>query len=86
MNRLEAKKTSEMDALTFAIGKEKENYNLYVALARETADPKARAVFERMAKEEDEHYRILEQTKYNLDLEEFASRSIWEECGPIEGG
>jgi rubrerythrin len=66
------------------MGKETESYKLYNEAAKDSTDPKVKAMFERMAKEENQHYEILEQTRYYL--KEYSNWSIWEEGGPIEGG
>jgi rubrerythrin len=74
----------DIDALTFAMGKETESYKMYHEAANDAPDPKVKAVFARMATEENQHYEILEQTRYYLKENE--NWSIWEEGGPIEGG
>jgi rubrerythrin len=74
----------DIAALTFAMGKETESFKLYDEAAKDSADPKVKAMFTRMAKEEGQHYEILEQTRYYL--KEYSNWSIWEEGGPIEGG
>jgi len=74
----------DLDALTFAMTKETESFKMYDEAAKGSADPKVGAVFARMAKEEESHYEILQDTRYYL--EQFANWSIWEEGGPIEGG
>ncbi len=75
---------TDMDALEFAMGKEKESYQVYRGAADSSADPGVKAVFVRMAQEEDQHFQILENTRYIL--KEFENWSLWEEGGPIEGG
>ncbi len=74
----------DIDALTFAMGKETESYKMYHEAAKDATDAKVKAMFERMATEENQHYEILEQTRYYLKENE--NWSIWEEGGPIEGG
>jgi len=74
----------DVEALTLAMGKETESYELYKAAAKSAAEPDVKALFERIAKEENQHYEILEQTRYYL--EQYSNWSIWEEGGPIEGG
>jgi rubrerythrin len=74
----------DLSALEFAMGKERESHDMYRDAADSSADPLAKAVFLRMAQEEDQHFQILENTKYIL--EEYENWSIWEEGGPIEGG
>lgn len=74
----------DVEALTFAMGKETESYQMYHRAAADSADPGVKAVFNRMAIEEEQHYEILEQTRYYL--KEYAVWTLWEEGGPIEGG
>jgi rubrerythrin len=76
--------SDDIDALTFAMGKETESYKMYHEAANEASEPKVKAMFARMATEENQHYEILEQTRYYL--KENQIWSIWEEGGPIEGG
>ena len=76
--------SDDVDALTFGMGKETESYQLYHKAADNSSDPGVKAVFERMAREEEQHYEILEQTRYYL--KEYAIWTLWEEGGPIEGG
>lgn len=74
----------DIDALAFAMTKERESHDMYKSAAASATDPATRAAFERMAIEEDHHYEILSETKYYL--EQYSNWSIWEEGGPIEGG
>jgi len=74
----------DIEAITFAMGKETESYKMYSDAAKQATDTPVKAMFERMAREENQHYEILEQTRYFL--EEYANWSIWQEGGPIEGG
>ncbi|HEY3346307.1 MAG TPA: ferritin family protein [Nitrospirota bacterium] len=73
----------DVDALTFAMGKETDSFRMYSDAAESSSDPNAKAVFERIALEEKEHYDILEQTRYFLT--ENKIWSIWQDGGPIEG-
>lgn len=74
----------DLEALSFAMTKEKESHDMYRSASQGTADPAAKAVFDRMALEENHHYEILQETRYYL--EQYNNWSIWEEGGPIEGG
>jgi len=76
--------SDDISALSFAMGKETESYEMYRDAAADSVDSKVKAVFERMAQEENQHFEILQDTKYYL--EEYANWTIWEEGGPIEGG
>jgi len=84
MNTSAPPTADDIDALTFAMGKETESYKMYHEAANDASDSKVKAVFARMATEENQHYEILEQTRYYL--KENQIWSIWEEGGPIEGG
>ena len=76
--------SSDLEAITFAMGKETESFKMYKDAANQAPDAAVKAMFERMAREENQHYEILEQTKYFL--EQYQNWSIWQEGGPIEGG
>ena len=76
--------SSDIDALALAMEKKRESYGIYTDLARNAKSAIAKAAFEKIAKDENEHYEILEEAKSSL--EDFAKQSIWEEGGPIEGG
>lgn len=79
-----APSAGDIEALTFAMGKETESYEMYKSAADESTDPGVKKVLDRMAQEENHHYEILQETKYYL--EQHKNWSIWEEGGPIEGG
>ncbi len=74
----------DINALSFGMEKEKESFRMYESAAKDAADPAVKAMFLRMAREEEEHYDILEKSRYYL--EEFANWSLWVDGGPIEGG
>ncbi|HEX9861549.1 MAG TPA: ferritin family protein [Nitrospirota bacterium] len=74
----------DIEALSFAMTKEKESHDMYRGAAQNSTDPAVKAAFNRMALEEDHHYEILQETRYYL--EQYNNWSIWEEGGPIEGG
>ncbi|HID89460.1 MAG TPA: hypothetical protein EYP52_07105, partial [Anaerolineae bacterium] len=44
----------------------------YVALAKEVDDPAGKAMFERLAEEERQHYRILDEAFWSLN-----HRGVW---------
>ena len=66
-------KAKEMDAksmmaiLTTAIDIEKAAQERYHKLAEQTSDPRGKEMFERLAREEEVHYRILSDEYYNLN-------------------
>jgi len=76
--------SDDVQAITIAMSKETESFKMYAEAGKESPDPGVKAMFDRMAKEEEQHYEILEQTRYFL--EQYANWSIWQEGGPIEGG
>ena len=65
-------KMSMMSIITVAIETEREAENRYVALARQTVDPEGRAMFDKLAKEEHNHYRVLGEVYWNLN-----NRGTW---------
>ncbi len=74
----------DIKALSFGMEKEKESFRMYESAAKDASEPAVKAMFSRMAAEEEEHYDILEKSRYYL--EEFANWSLWVDGGPIEGG
>jgi rubrerythrin len=48
------------EVITFAIRKEAEAYNLYIAYGQKVKDPAAKAMFSELAQEEQRHREILE--------------------------
>ncbi|MBN1642054.1 MAG: ferritin family protein [Anaerolineae bacterium] len=56
---LEAKRLSLMDVLTVAQDTEKQADKHYSALAAQTSDPDGKAMFEKLAKEEQSHLKLL---------------------------
>ena len=69
---LEAKKVSLMDILTMAQNVEKSAGDRYAALAEQTADKDGKAMFQRLAKEEQNHLRQLTEVYWNLN-----DRGVW---------
>jgi rubrerythrin len=74
----------DIDALSLGMEKETESFQMYRNAARDAENPAVKSMFLRMAQEEEEHYDILEKSRYYL--EEFANWTLWIEGGPIEGG
>ena len=58
-DRKEKNRMSVMDIITTAMDLETKAGELYKNLALQTSDPDGKAMFERLAKEEQNHYRIL---------------------------
>jgi rubrerythrin len=63
----EVEQMSVMDAVTAAIELERESETRYTALARQVTDPEGRAMFERLAGEEQTHARLLQAAYWNLN-------------------
>ncbi|MBI4333404.1 MAG: ferritin family protein [Chloroflexi bacterium] len=53
------KHTTELDALLFGLNVETRSYDLYRQAARETPAPQARAMYEFLAAQEQDHFNIL---------------------------
>jgi rubrerythrin len=60
------KRTSAVKALKQAMNVETEAENRYAALAEQTTDPDGRKLFEQFAREERNHYLVLENAYYEL--------------------
>lgn len=60
-------RTSAAKVIKQAIGFEKQAEERYAALAEQTADPDGRAMFERLAKEEHNHYLALSRAYYDVN-------------------
>ena len=69
---LEAKKVSLMDILTMAQNVEKSAGDKYAALAEQTSDKDGKAMFQRLAKEEQNHLHQLTEVYWNLN-----DRGVW---------
>jgi len=68
----EPNKMSLMGIITVAIETEREAEKRYVALAQQTVDPDGHAMFNKLAKEEHNHYRVLGDVYWNLN-----NRGTW---------
>ena len=64
---LEAAKVSMMDVLTLAENVEKQASKRYANLAEQTSDPDGKAMFQRLAKEEQSHLDLLTEVYWNLN-------------------
>lgn len=74
----------EMDALKTTMEMEKEGVEFYRKLAAEAANPKEKALFERLVKEEEQHYAIFSNTYFFLS--DSGSWFMWEEHSIVDGG
>ena len=64
---LAATKLSMMDVLTLAENVEKQASKRYTDLAEQTSDPDGKAMFQRLAKEEQSHLDLLTEVYWNLN-------------------
>jgi rubrerythrin len=69
----EPNKMSMMGIITTALEIETEAERRYRALAERTSDPAGRSMFERLAKEESNHHRILREAYTSLN-----NRGVWD--------
>ena len=76
--------TDEMEALRIAMRMEKESIDFYEKVSKEMQTPKGKTLFERLAKEEQEHYSILSNTYFFLS--DSGSWFMWEEHSIVDGG
>jgi rubrerythrin len=56
-----------VEIITLALNAEREAQERYIALAEQTTDPDGKEMFERLAAEEEVHYRILNDEYYHLN-------------------
>ncbi len=63
----EQNKLSMMEIIALALDLEREAGKRYKALAKQTADPDGKAMFERLAREEQIHYAVLYSASENLN-------------------
>ncbi|MEE9524539.1 MAG: ferritin family protein [Thermodesulfovibrionales bacterium] len=82
MSRISAS-SDEKGAIKIAMEMEKEGYDYYVKTANETDNEKEKALFERLAYEEDKHFKILENTAAFLN--DTGNWFMWEEYSIVEG-
>jgi len=76
--------TNEMEALKVAMGMEKEGIEFYKDAAAKATTDKEKALFERLAKEEEQHYQIFANTHFFMS--DTGSWYMWEEHTIVEGG
>ena len=78
-----APSAGEFEAIKIALDFEQRGYGFYTQAGQDAADQDQRALFEKLALEENEHYRILEST---LDyLEDTGKWFLWDEWGLLTG-
>ena len=70
---LEGNKVSVMGIINMAIDLEFRAQNAYQSLAKEITDPDGKAMFERLSKEEQNHFTILSRAAESLN-----QRGVWE--------
>jgi rubrerythrin len=83
MKRVEAT-TDELDAFKVAMRMEKEGIEFYKKAAAEAKAVKEKSLFERLVKEEQQHYDIFANTYFFLS--DTGSWFMWEEHSIVDGG
>jgi rubrerythrin len=83
MQRVEATK-DELEAFKIAMQMEKEGIEFYKKIQTETNQPKEKALFERLIKEEEQHFAIFSNT-FNF-MNDTGSWYMWEEHSIVDGG
>jgi len=82
MQRISAS-TDEKNAMKIAMGMEKEGHSYYLKAAEAATGDKEKALFQRLAYEEDKHFKILENTySYVTDT---GNWYMWNEYSIVEG-
>ncbi|MEJ2314903.1 MAG: ferritin family protein [Nitrospirota bacterium] len=76
--------TNEMDALKEAMNMEKEGIEFYTKAAKEAKTAKEKALFERLAQEEKQHYQVFSNTYFFMS--DTGSWFMWEEHSIVDGG
>lgn len=74
----------EMDALKVAMGMEKEGIEFYKKASLKAKTPKEKALFERLAVEEEQHYQVFATTYFFMS--DTGSWFMWEEHSIVDGG
>lgn len=82
MQRISAS-SDEMEAFRVAMDMEREGANLYKKTASESTSDKEKALFERLAFEEEHHFSIFSNT-YNF-MKDTGNWFMWDEKGIVEG-
>jgi len=76
--------TDEMEALKIALQMEKDSIEFYKKAVNEVQTPKEKALFEKLIKEEQQHYDIFANTYFFLS--DSGSWFMWEEHSIVDGG
>lgn len=76
--------TNEMEALKEAMNMEKEGIEFYTKAAKEAKTDKEKALFERLAQEEKQHYQVFANTHFFMS--DTGSWFMWEEHSIVDGG
>lgn len=75
--------SDDKEALKIAMEMEKKGYDFYQQSEAEAKDEKTKALFSKLASDEDQHYRVFANT-YNF-LNDTGNWFMWEEKGIVEG-
>ena len=78
-----AASADEFEAIRIAMDFEERGYRFCTQAAKDAEDADQRALFERLAREENDHYRILDSTRQYL--ENTGEWNLWEEGGLLTG-
>ena len=84
MSRERYQKGEEMNVFDYAMQMEKEGLEFYKKLMSEAASEKEKTLFEKLIKEEEQHYEIFANT-FNF-LEDTGNWFMWEEHSVVDGG
>ncbi|MDP2167606.1 MAG: ferritin family protein [Thermodesulfovibrionales bacterium] len=76
--------TDEMEAFKIAMGMEKEGVEFYRKSASGAKNKKEKALFERLIKEEEQHYAVFANSYFFMS--DTGSWFMWEEHGIVDGG
>jgi len=76
--------TDEMEALKVAMRMEKESIEFYKKAASDAPTEKERKLFERLIKEEEQHYAVFANTYFFMS--DTGSWFMWEEHSIVDGG
>ena len=74
----------DIQALQIAMNMESEGYKYYTNAAKQATDPDIKALLSRLAKDENDHFEILQNTLFLL--EKSGNWFLWEEKGLLDGG
>lgn len=74
----------ELNAFKIATEMEKKGVEFYTKAASEAVEPKEKALFERLMKEEEQHYTIFSNTYFFMH--DTGSWFLWDEQSLVDGG